>query len=483
MRSIRPALLVLAALHAVSTADAASAATELQTLAGGLASAADGDVAVATVPGDGVHVYRRNGATFELEKVIEPSVPGEREFGRNLAIDGGRLLISASGSSGMSGRAHVYDYDGSAWIETGVLLPTNGRQHFGWNGVAVSGDVAAAVCDNGVCGQAWVFRKVGTAWVEEQEIFLPDAEPDAIAISGDTLLIGRTSTGARAFVHRFDGTSWALEQELTSATFTSLACETVALDGDVAVIGDPEGLAGSVYVFRRSGVTWTEEQRIRGNSGDQLGASVALRGERIAAGALYGDGAASNSGTVSWYRRIGGAWTLQAKHWVAGGTSGANLGSVVGLGDEFLVATGAAGGNYAFDASTCGNALHGPIEECDDGNTLDADGCSACQLDSCNDGTDDDGDGWIDYPDDPGCFSIGWIENPACQNGLDDDGVGGIDYDGGAAANGGVPLGAPDAHCVGKPYRKSEIPPGGCGIGAELAIGLAALASRRRRVR
>ena len=56
----------------------------------------------------------------------------------------------------------------------------------------------------------------------------------------------------------------------------------------------------------------------------------------------------------------------------------------------------------------------------------------------CNDGIDNDGDGKIDYPNDPGCVSPN--ENselddcpngpmcPECSNGKDDDGNGLIDY-------------------------------------------------------
>jgi len=115
----------------------------------------------------------------------------------------------------------------------------------------------------------------------------------------------------------------------------------------------------------------------------------------------------------------------------------------------------------------------------------------------CSDGSDDDGDGLIDFDGgasanhgvplglpDPGCLdaSSNSTESPACQNGIDDDGDGGIDFDGGASANDGVPLGPPDAQCT-HPYRQSERPT--CGLGAELALvmPLLGLAASRRRVR
>jgi formylglycine-generating enzyme required for sulfatase activity len=99
-------------------------------------------------------------------------------------------------------------------------------------------------------------------------------------------------------------------------------------------------------------------------------------------------------------------------------------------------------------------------------------------LPACSNGTDDDGDGLVDYPADPGCFSAASdTENPACQDGIDNEGDGGIDFDGGAAANHGVALGPVDPNCN-KPYRTDE-KPNACGLGAELVL-LAPLLARLR---
>lgn len=55
-------------------------------------------------------------------------------------------------------------------------------------------------------------------------------------------------------------------------------------------------------------------------------------------------------------------------------------------------------------------------------------------LPYCSDGIDNDGDGIIDYPFDPGCESAGdtseidLSESPACSDGLDNDGDGMVDY-------------------------------------------------------
>jgi len=48
---------------------------------------------------------------------------------------------------------------------------------------------------------------------------------------------------------------------------------------------------------------------------------------------------------------------------------------------------------------------------------------------ACHDGVDNDGDGPIDYPADPGCTSpADWSEQPDCSDGIDNDGDGLVDY-------------------------------------------------------
>lgn len=83
----------------------------------------------------------------------------------------------------------------------------------------------------------------------------------------------------------------------------------------------------------------------------------------------------------------------------------------------------------------------------------------ASPVPACSDSFDNDGDGRIDFPDDPGCLTPGSVtEQPRCQDGLDTDGDGAIDFDGGASLNGGVPLAPPDPQCEGAPWRFVERP-------------------------
>ena len=77
---------------------------------------------------------------------------------------------------------------------------------------------------------------------------------------------------------------------------------------------------------------------------------------------------------------------------------------------------------------------------------------------NCDDGLDNDGDGFTDYPDDPGCADpASTLENPQCDDNHDNDGDGLLDWD-------GAGVGSPDPECIGESFGKSELvaSSGGC---------------------
>ena len=87
----------------------------------------------------------------------------------------------------------------------------------------------------------------------------------------------------------------------------------------------------------------------------------------------------------------------------------------------------------------------------------------------CNNSVDDDGDGFIDDGDDPGCRNLDWhTESPECDDGIDNDDDGAID--------------AVDTTC-GNAWQISETPTSGCGMRAELILILPLLLLLRRRLR
>ena len=104
------------------------------------------------------------------------------------------------------------------------------------------------------------------------------------------------------------------------------------------------------------------------------------------------------------------------------------------------------------------------------------------ELPACDDGLDNDDEGLVDYPEDPGCRNPdSSLEDPQCQDGINNDPAedAGLDFDGGLSAL-GYAAGAPDPECS-VSWKKAEAKGRRCGLGFELALLLPALGWLRGR--
>jgi hypothetical protein len=128
---------------------------------------------------------------------------------------------------------------------------------------------------------------------------------------------------------------------------------SVAVDGDTAVVGAPfdDAKRGAVYVFQRSGDTWVNVAKLiasDGHSGDgvnfvgdQLGASVAIDGDTIVAGASHArSGSHDSRGAVYTFARSGPAVRTETAKLTASDEADLDLlGSAVALDDNYILAS------------------------------------------------------------------------------------------------------------------------------------------------
>ena len=277
---------------------------------------------------------------------------------------------------------------------------TGGTLEFFGYAVAISGNGLYAVtgatqADGGAgdptadAGQGYVYHRtaVGEAWTLQATLVPSDAElvgrfgrDVAINTDGTYIIVGASNqdtdgeggevdSGA-AYVFTRTGTNWTEQQKLVASDAQEddgfgLAID-INEDANIAVIaspneyggaGDPKVLAGCVYVFTRSGSTWTEAARIQPSglvAVDLFGNGVAISkdGNYIAIGAYGDDTETSGAGAVYIYTGSGSSWTEQAKLTASDAASSAKFGWDVDLnGDGTYLAVGAQG-----DSSNRGKA-------------------------------------------------------------------------------------------------------------------------------
>lgn len=257
--------------------------------------------------------------------------------------------------------------------ETQKLLASDGGtlyHYFGYS-VAISDDIAivGAPLDNSNgtdAGAVYVFRRYGTAWIEQAKLTASDAAPAgdyfgwSVDIEGDVMVIGAdhddpngTSSGA-AYVFRFTGCGWVQEAKLVASDGSAedYFGQRVAVSGNTIVVGapydDPNGSSsGAAYVYRFNGLNWVQEQKLTASDGaasDYFGYSVDVSqmgpDQAILIGATGND--ANGAAYVFRYSVFGLTWIEEAKLVASDGQANDGFGCSVGLGQDRAV-VGASG--------------------------------------------------------------------------------------------------------------------------------------------
>ncbi|MDH4081326.1 MAG: cadherin-like beta sandwich domain-containing protein [Nitrospira sp.] len=315
-----------------------------------------------------VYVFTRTGTTWTQQAYIKASNTGAGDqFGRSLALDGNTLAVGAvaedgnatgvggneaDNSASTSGAVYVFTRTGTTWTQQAYIKASNtgAGDQFGIN-VAIAGDTLAVgahmedgngtgvnsgvEADNSATdsGAVYVFTRTGTTWAQQAYIKAfntggGDQFGRSVAVSGDTLAVG---------AYREDSSGMGVNSGAEADNSTTDS--------------------GAVYVFTRTGTTWTQQAYIKASNASanyRLGFAIALEGDTLVAGSSAEDSAstgvggdqnntgAADSGAVYVFTRNGTTWTQQA--YVKASNTGA--------GDQFGVSVAVSGDTLAVGAST-----------------------------------------------------------------------------------------------------------------------------------
>ena len=249
---------------------------------------------------------------------------GTQEFGESIDIssDGTYAVVGARAGPNWlyQGVVYVYIRSGTSWTQQAKLTSSNSltNDYFG-DSVAINKDgtyLAVSASGESVtatyAGSVYIFTRSGTSWSQQQKLGAPSGatandwtgvESLAIDDTGERVIVGSqanpslTYFGA-AWVYKRSGTSWSQEQKLTASDGTNGDNFGISVamsgDGETCVVGAASDgtssttLHGSVYVFTRSGTTWTETAKLLSDSPtyyEFFGHQVAIEGNTIAVGA------------------------------------------------------------------------------------------------------------------------------------------------------------------------------------------------------
>ncbi len=314
------------------------------------------------------YVYEYDGTNWiETVKLMSTDAAAGDRFGNSVSISGDRVVVGAyrdddAGSS--TGSAYVYHWDGTNWNEQPKLTASDAAagDSFGIS-VSVSGDrvvVGAHGADDGGTdsGSAYVYDWDGSAWVQTDKLTASDAATNdyfsiSVSVSGDRVAVGAwgnddggTDSGS-AYVFDWDGTNWIEQPKLTAsdAAGDDRFGNSVSLSGDRVVVGargnDDDGTdSGSAYVYEWDGANWIEQPKLTASDAagdDRFGSSVSVSSDRVAVGALGDDDGGTDSGSIYVYEWDGSGW-VETKLTALDAAAGDSFGNFVSVsGDRVAV--------------------------------------------------------------------------------------------------------------------------------------------------
>jgi hypothetical protein len=316
------------------------------------------------------YVYVRSGSVWaQQQKLTASDGAGSQKYGISVAISGDTIIVGAQGNGTTdAGAAYVYTRSGTVWTQQQKLTASDGAAAdlFGYS-VSITNDTAvvgAILDDNGGgadAGSAYVFARSGTVWTQQQKLMASDGAAtdkfgNAVAISGETVVIGArendapfTDTGS-AYVFTRSAGVWSQQQKLTAsdaATGDQLGY-SVAIYGDRIVTGAQSADtflgtdAGAAYVFLRSGTVWSQTDKLFGFFGtanDHFGQSVSISNDRLVVGGILGDTTGGTDAGYAWVFKLTNAtWKAFQRITASDGAAADEFGVSVAIdGDTSIV--------------------------------------------------------------------------------------------------------------------------------------------------
>lgn len=271
----------------------------------GLAASDDGTYVLAGSPGDSVtknnsgavYAFTRVNGIYQQKQVIKaPVVNASEGFGVSCAMspDGTLAAICSYGWDGgpvMLGSLYIYARSGDTWTFVQKITPTDTASSDVYGSfVVISRDkstiAVSAPYQNMGRGAVYVYTLVGGVWTQQSILYAwtwdnwQDMGWQALSISADGNTLAAGALGA-------DSTSGLLD-------------------------------TGCVYIFSRTGSTWSQQAQVFPTdsfTGQNFGMQCFLSddGNRLVSSMYSGNGQSGNTSAVYVFTRSGSTWTQQAK--------------------------------------------------------------------------------------------------------------------------------------------------------------------------
>jgi hypothetical protein len=268
------------------------------------------------------YIFNRSGSGWTQQaRLVDPNGVAGDQFGYG-ATDGTYAVVGATRANNEKGKLTFWKRNAVFWSYQMTLTgsDTVDQDRLGFKNVISGNTVATGVVkQNNNRGAVYVFTRTVETWAQQAKIVpnpndlqVGDQFGFALALDGDTLVVGapgRTSAPPYGAVYIFvrSGTTWTQQAKLTELDLPDPNSQfglSVGLSGDRLIVGT--NLIGRAYIYTRTGTTWAKDATLTPllNYSNGFGSPVDIRGTR----AVVGD---RNCGCLTVLVYNGTTWTQQ----------------------------------------------------------------------------------------------------------------------------------------------------------------------------
>jgi hypothetical protein len=238
------------------------------------------------------------------------------------------------------------------------------NNYFG-NAVAISNDYVVVgarfddIASNTDQGSAYVFKKIGTNWVQQSKLIASNGAAGdwfghSVAISSNYIVVGAShhdyagnANQGAAYIFKLVNNNWVQDQYFSGSG--SLANDefgtSVSIKNNAMVITAPYNDVGAnidqgrAYVYLNNGTSWGYEATLQasdGASGDGFGSSVSLSTDTLIIGSIFTNIGGTMKGAAYIYTKSG-TWSQQAKIIASDGVTADRFGWSVSINGSYCV--------------------------------------------------------------------------------------------------------------------------------------------------
>jgi len=321
---------------------------------------------------------------LETQRLISDDVAAEDYFGSAVAVSGDYAIIGAcydDENGENSGSAYIFYNNSGTWEQYQKITASDGQTNdFFAITVTISGNYVFATSllgsSNSYAGKVYVFFNDEGTWIETAILIASDGEAydffgTSMSISDDYAIISAygdddsgSESGSAYIFHNNEGT-WIETTKLTASNGNEndRFGISVGISNDYAIIG-ADGSAnnsgansGTAYIFYNNLENWEQTQQIESLDavlGDQFGGSVSISGEYTAIGAEYKSDDGTWSGAAYVFRNNSGTWEQNIKLTASDAGAQKHFGSSINISDDTLIV--GSDGNISFTPYIAGSA-------------------------------------------------------------------------------------------------------------------------------